>query len=456
LHLIGVGIAGTLLLQTPIAAALVGADTCAAATLSSDSLATPLTVTDTTVGQGDNIDIAQGSVACTEAPQCNGQNVGHNPIAGGQSFQGTGIGPDRVFRFRVDSPCTLSLSMLANTSDLNLMFSRGGCGNLASDCSCIDDSHPGGQAETLTDIVVTPNVNYYIIVDGYNGVSDAFSLTITRTAGTCNFTNEICGNNSVAAGEVCDDGNTNDCDGCRGDCSGFETGCGDGFTCGAEVCDDGDVVNCDGCRGDCSAEETGCGDGFQCGVEVCDDSNADSCDGCNGDCSVVETGCGDGVICPGEDCDDDNTTSGDGCSSLCAVEPSTTDAGHDGGNMSLLDGSAPANDAAAAGGNSGDEPDASSGAGAGGNDGGTGEGNGGDGAGGSGGDRAIGGFGNLNPGGAGSSGMSPAVEEKDSGCGCVVVGQPSSTNIGLTLVGMLALIAFGRRTRRKDLRYRAG
>jgi MYXO-CTERM domain-containing protein len=52
--------------------------------------------------------------------------------------------------------------------------------------------------------------------------------------------------------------------------------------------------------------------------------------------------------------------------------------------------------------------------------------------------------------------MSPAVEEKDSGCGCVVVGQPSSTNIGLTLVGMLALIAFGRRTRRKDLRYRAG
>ncbi|HEX2880483.1 MAG TPA: DUF4215 domain-containing protein, partial [Polyangiaceae bacterium] len=322
--------------------ALTGADTCAAATLSSDSLATPLTVTDTTVGQTDDLHILQGNPACSEAPLCNGQNVAHAPLAGGQSFNGTGTGPDRVFRFRVDSACTLSVSMLANAGDLNVMFSRGGCGNLASDCSCVDDSNSEAQAETLTGIAVVPNVNYYLIVDGYQGASDAFSLTITRTAGTCNFTNEVCGNNSVAAGEVCDDGNTVDCDGCHGDCSGFETGCNDGFTCDAEACDDGNTVDCDGCRGDCSAEETGCGDGFTCGAEVCDDDNTDSCDGCNGDCSVVESGCGDGVICPGEGCDDENMTNGDGCSSLCAVEPSPatdagSDAGNDGGNVTLLD-----------------------------------------------------------------------------------------------------------------------
>src|SRR5262249_14484224 len=78
----------------------------------------------------------------------------------------------------------------------------------------------------------------------------------------------ICGDGILGAGEACDDGNTANCDGCRGDCSAVETGCGDGFLCGAEVCDDGNTANCDGCRGDCSAVETGCGDGFLCGAEV--------------------------------------------------------------------------------------------------------------------------------------------------------------------------------------------
>jgi MYXO-CTERM domain-containing protein len=125
---------------------------------------------------------------------------------------------------------------------------------------------------------------------------------------------------SSALGEECDDGNTDENDGCDADC----------------------LVE----RGwDCSAvdEETGaslcgvvCGDGVWVeGYEECDDGNNDDFDGCDGDC-VVEEGwdcvnedddesvcallCGDGRIVPPEACDDLNVIDGDGCSSSCLVE----------------------------------------------------------------------------------------------------------------------------------------
>ncbi|HEX2878118.1 MAG TPA: DUF4215 domain-containing protein, partial [Polyangiaceae bacterium] len=443
-------IVGTLF-STKVASALTGADTCAATTLSNDSLSSPLVINDTTVGQTDDIDHANAAPPCSEAPLCNGLNNAGNPIAGGQAFPSTGIGPDRVFRFRVDSACTLSVSMLPSAKDLNVMFSRGGCGNAPSDCSCIDDSNVSAQAEQLTEITVSPLVDYYIIVDGFSDTTvtpgDSFSLTITRTLGTCNLTNEVCGNSTTAAGEACDDGNTNDCDGCRGDCSAAETGCGDGFECGAEVCDDGNTDSCDGCRGNCTAEETGCGDGFECGAEACDDGNTDSCDGCNGDCSVAETGCGDGVICPGEDCDDENTSNGDGCSALCATEVMTSlDAGIDAGNTTSSDaGGGSSNDASAAGGTPNTEPDAAA-AGNGGENGNGGSG----GEDGTGGDRAIGGFGNFGPNAGAGGGASAPTETKDSGCGCVLVGAEATANTRwLAFFGLLTSFALRRRARRR-------
>lgn len=62
---------------------------------------------------------------------------------------------------------------------------------------------------------------------------------------------EACGNGVLDPGEVCDDSNTDDCDGCRGDCSEIETGCGDGFRCGDEECDGPDD---DACPGECTLE----------------------------------------------------------------------------------------------------------------------------------------------------------------------------------------------------------
>ncbi|MFZ4057382.1 MAG: DUF4215 domain-containing protein [Ferruginibacter sp.] len=121
----------------------------------------------------------------------------------------------------------------------------------------------------------------------------------------------ICGNGVVESGEVCDDGNLNDFDGCTNVCTiqiGFScsgspsvcsTVCGDGLKAGAETCDDGNAANGDGCSATC-ATETGY-----------------SCFGIPSICTSV---CGDGIVANDEACDDGNVALGDGCTNACAVE----------------------------------------------------------------------------------------------------------------------------------------
>ncbi len=62
-----------------------------------------------------------------------------------------------------------------------------------------------------------------------------------------------CGNAYVDPGEVCDDGNTADYDGCRGDCLSDGL-CGTGIVDPGETCDDGNYVSHDGCDSRCGAE----------------------------------------------------------------------------------------------------------------------------------------------------------------------------------------------------------
>ncbi len=95
----------------------------------------------------------------------------------------------------------------------------------------------------------------------------------------------ICGNNTMDPGETCDDGNTDDDDGCTSLC--MSATCGDGFVQEAfEQCDDGNRDDTDACIACVAAE---CGDGFvQEGVEECDDGNRDDADECTNDCTVGE------------------------------------------------------------------------------------------------------------------------------------------------------------------------
>ncbi len=181
-------------------------------------------------------------------------------------------------------------------------------------------------------------------------------------------TEDICGDGKLADNEDCDDGNTEDGDGCTSDCH-IEDGwtcskagqhcvegdsndvCGDGKLAEGEDCDDGNTADSDGCTSDCHIEDgwtcsepgqpcteggvnpaEGCGDGTLAEGEGCDDGNTSDGDGCSAQCNVEEgwtcsdagagctSNCGDGKKVGEEACDDGNTQDGDGCSALCVVE----------------------------------------------------------------------------------------------------------------------------------------
>ena len=74
--------------------------------------------------------------------------------------------------------------------------------------------------------------------------------------------------------------------------------CGDGFSRGDEACDDGNTDDGDGCSAQCVVEL-----GFACLAD--------------GPCAAV---CGDNLLVVGESCDDGNIVDGDGCSRTCSVE----------------------------------------------------------------------------------------------------------------------------------------
>lgn len=173
-----------------------------------------------------------------------------------------------------------------------------------------------------------------------------------------------CANGVVEIGELCDDGNEEDDDGCSADCLEsdpdflcLEEGepcvrvvtCGNGIMEGDEACDDGNEEDADGCFGDCSEIQDGyscpkpgadcvldpvCGNGTRERGEGCDDGEEtpDDGDGCDATCQLeegffcppgqacVEIICGDGSRTPDEACDDNDNDDGDGCAADCTVE----------------------------------------------------------------------------------------------------------------------------------------
>lgn len=124
-----------------------------------------------------------------------------------------------------------------------------------------------------------------------------------------------CGDGDInfAAGELCDDGNTQADDACVYP-SCLPATCGDGIIhTGVEECDGAGVKSW--CDADCTF--VSCGDGVANGVagEHCDDGGDSKT--CDEDCTVAV--CGDGYTnaAAGEACDDDNLSPGDTCSSQC-------------------------------------------------------------------------------------------------------------------------------------------
>jgi len=134
-------------------------------------------------------------------------------------------------------------------------------------------------------------------------------------AGTCNASGACvssvsCGNGTREGAEACDDGNANNNDGCRADCT---------FTCtaanAATNCGDANACTTDTC--------TGTGAASRCGNPNA--TNGTSCGGANicvtGSC--VAARCGDVIVTAPEQCDDGNTVAGDGCGNTCRFTCST-------------------------------------------------------------------------------------------------------------------------------------
>ncbi len=122
----------------------------------------------------------------------------------------------------------------------------------------------------------------------------------------------ICGDAELheELGEECDDGNTNDTDGCTAECK---------FTCHTDA--DCEQDPCSGTGSTCSPETHTCiaGTGSKPDGEPCGEDS--SCYG--GIC--VPNGCGNGFQEPDEECDDANTDDFDGCTAECKYSCLSTD-----------------------------------------------------------------------------------------------------------------------------------
>ena len=133
----------------------------------------------------------------------------------------------------------------------------------------------------------------------------------------------FCGDGVVnQQSEDCDDGNTDDQDGCTSECV-ITCVCGDAIVCPLEDCDDGNLVDEDDCPSSCRIEaQAFCGDGIKNQPsEQCDDGNAVEDDACSTACQLTgDPICGDGVVNQQtEECDDKNQVDDDRCSNLCLL-----------------------------------------------------------------------------------------------------------------------------------------
>jgi hypothetical protein len=134
-------------------------DTCAAATLEISAL--PFIHNNTTVGLAD--DFLYGAA-------CGGFNAS------------SGIGPDVAYVVRTDITCDVNVDMDPAANDLALWVVTD-CSDPVGGCVGGDDSGGNGTAEQVA-FTATAGTDFFIVVDGFGGASDAFVLTVTEVGQT--------------------------------------------------------------------------------------------------------------------------------------------------------------------------------------------------------------------------------------------------------------------------------
>lgn len=201
---------------------------------------------------------------------------------------------------------------------------------VSSSSESSDDNAADGSSSSL--LVITQQ-EYHAECRGEQCVqvegagSDDCSSDEDCIQGTPVIANRPCGNNLVNPGEECDDGNTDNGDGCNASCvlenadpveCSFGTDCVSG-NCGNGICLCSSDAQCGAgsCTGGvCATEEGSSQTGGATGTQV---ARADEDDI---DIRLVAAAavCGNGILDEREECDDRNRRDEDGCSSTCLLE----------------------------------------------------------------------------------------------------------------------------------------
>ncbi|MBZ0119809.1 MAG: DUF4215 domain-containing protein [Sandaracinaceae bacterium] len=237
-----------------------------------------------TCGGGTTCQVASGTASCVDALcpvaeptvlDCASGTVSGNTMGGSTVRNGyTGCstlpypGAERIYRFRNSGTARVAVRIVstrgASTADFDLFVWDGGDGTSVScteaTLTCLDSS-VGTTATETVDFIAAPGTTQFVAYDLYSvatGTTD-FTLAVTCTP-------MVCGDGILVTGEGCDDGNTNDMDGCSSACA-VEAGygctgtpsvctplCGNGTLNTGEGCDDGNTNNMDGCSSACTVE----------------------------------------------------------------------------------------------------------------------------------------------------------------------------------------------------------
>ncbi len=188
----------------------------------------------------------------------------------------------------------------------NFFLSEGGDEILLDDGNTTIDAVVWGPEYAIQpgySLTLHPQFFDYLSNDQVDSWCDAASLLPGGDHGTPGAPNDscfpFCGDGQVnQPGELCDDGNNVDGDGCAADCTmEVVEGCGDGQLDPGEECDDGNFAPGDGCSPGCTWEPPPvCGDGAKAEWEECDDGNQQSLDGCSAQCELEVLAVGDIII----------------------------------------------------------------------------------------------------------------------------------------------------------------
>lgn len=216
---------------------------------------------------------------------------------------------------------TLNSNTLPDHCRENCLPARCGDGTIDSQEQCDDGTLNANTADHCRTTCLTPFCGDGITDSEEQCDSGGLNSDSTPDACRTDCDNPVCGDGIIDTlhAEVCDNGSLNSNsipDRCRLNC--VPAHCGDGVQDANEECDDGNSDNWDGCQNDCTLYVPSCGDGVQTPGEECDQgvNNSNTLpDHCREDCRNPR--CGDWVIDTGELCDDGNLMPGDTCDSDC-------------------------------------------------------------------------------------------------------------------------------------------